>query len=113
VFSGFFQPIDMNATNSAKAGQTIPIKWRLTDVNGLPISDPSSFLGLTVQVGSCGTFASIDAIETYSSTSGLQYLGDGYWQFNWKTLKTYASSCLTLRVNLDGVDVPPVYFQFK
>lgn len=112
-FTGFFQPVDTYATNSAKAGQTIPIKWRLMDANGLPISDPSSFLGITVQTGSCGTIASIDAIETYSSVSGLQYLGDGYWQFNWKTPKTYAGSCRTLRVNLDGVEAPPVYFQFK
>jgi len=33
---------------------------------------------------------SADAIETYAGSiaSGLQYLGNGIWQFNWKTPKT-------------------------
>jgi hypothetical protein len=30
-FGGFFQPIDNNNLNLAKAGQTIPVKWRLLD----------------------------------------------------------------------------------
>ena len=35
-FRGFFHPIDSSLPNSAKAGQIIPIKWRLTDANGQP-----------------------------------------------------------------------------
>src|SRR5205823_2811805 len=46
-FGGFLQPIDTGMVNSANAGQTIPVKWRLTDASGVPISDPSSFVSVT------------------------------------------------------------------
>lgn len=113
-FSGFFQPIDNNMPNSAKAGQTIPIKWRLTDANGVLISDPNSFVSVssTATPGSCG--GSTDAIETYAGSSGLQYLGDGYWQFNWKTPKSYAGQCRTMSLNLnDGASGRTAAFIFK
>jgi len=39
-----------------------------------------------------------------STATELQYLGDGTWQFNWKTPKNYAGQCRTLSLNLkDGV----------
>lgn len=102
-FSGFFQPIDNGIANAAKAGQTIPVKWRLTDAAGLPVSDTSSFVSITSgsTPGGCG--GSADAIEMYSvtSTSGLQYLGTGNWQYNWKTTKSYAGQCRTLTLNLN------------
>jgi hypothetical protein len=115
TFTGFSQPIDMNAINIAKAGQTIPVKWRLTDASGMPISDPAYFGGLMISNVSCeSTSGPTDAIETYSGSSGLQYLGDGYWQFNWKTPKTYANSCRKMHIQFQGgLNSPEVMFQFK
>jgi hypothetical protein len=113
-FTGFFQPIDMNTVNIAKAGQTIPVKWRLTDANGLPISDPAVFVRLYTQTGSCSSSTPPDVVEAYSGSSGLQYLGDGYWQFNWKTLKSYAGTCRAMYIEFSGgMTSPVVYFQFK
>ena len=115
-FTGFSQPIDNNLVNSAKAGQTIPAKWRLTDYNGVPISDPTSFDTLSSYQVICGSssFERTDAIEIYSGSSGLQYLGDGYWQFNWKTPKTYANSCRKMYVQFQGgFKSLEVYFKFK
>src|SRR6476661_1837688 len=56
IFSGFFQPIDNTQPNSANAGRTIPVKWRLTDANGAPISDPNSFISVSSSAtsGGCG-----------------------------------------------------------
>jgi hypothetical protein len=114
IFIGFSQPVDMTMTNIAKAGQSIPVKWRLTDVHGVPVSDPASFVKLYSQLGSCEAGVPSDAVETYSGSSGLQYLGDGYWQFNWKTLKSYAGKCRTMYVEfLGGLTSPIVTFQFK
>lgn len=113
-FTGFFQPIDNAIPNSAKAGQSIPVKWRLTDAAGNPISDPTSFLSLTSSTtpGSCG--GSTDAIEVYAGLSGLQYLGDGYWQYNWKTPKSYAGQCRTMNLMLsDGLPGRTATFEFK
>jgi hypothetical protein len=112
TFSGFAAPIDNQPqVNVAKAGQTIPVKWRLTDANGVGISDPTSFVGLTSALGA-GCSGAADGVETYSGASGLQYLGDGNWQFNWKTPKSYAGSCRQLTLTLvDGAHVAD--FQFK
>jgi hypothetical protein len=112
-FYGFFQPIDMGTLNSAKAGQTIPVKYRLTDANGDPISDPDHFKSLTsTSRGTCSGAA--DAVETYSGNSGLQYLGDGFWQYNWKTSKSLAGQCRTMSLNLnDSVTDRTANFTFK
>jgi hypothetical protein len=54
-----------------------------------------------------------DAIEDYSGESGLQYLGDGYWQFNWKSLKDYAGHCRTLKLTLSDGGTLTADFKFK
>jgi hypothetical protein len=114
-FTGFFQPIDnLPVVNKAKAGQTIAVKWRVTDGEGIGISDPASFVSLTSGSTSCSPSDPIDAIETYVGSSGLQYLGDGNWQFNWKTPKSYAGQCRVMRLNLaDGDTTRIAEFQFK
>jgi hypothetical protein len=113
-FGGFFSPVDnLPAMNVAKAGQTIPLKWRLTDANGAPILNLAS---VTIRVTSlsCSVGATADLVEEYASgASGLQNLGDGYYQFNWKTPTSYANSCKTLNLEVgDGV-LRTAQFQFK
>jgi hypothetical protein len=101
-FSGFFAPIDnLPAINDATGGQGIPIRWRITDVNDVPITDPTSFVSVTVTSLSCSSSTTTDAIEEYATGgSGLRKLGNGDWQFNWATLKNYRNSCKTMKLNL-------------
>jgi hypothetical protein len=115
VFQGFFQPIDnLPTVNNAKAGQTIPIKWRLSDFFGIAVSDPASFVSVTSGSTSCEASDPQDAIETYTANSGLQYLGNGNWQLNWKTPKSYAGQCRVMRLNLaDGTTDRLAEFKFK
>jgi probable HAF family extracellular repeat protein len=107
VFQGFFSPVDNPpVVNNAKAGQTIPVKWRITDANGVPVSDPASFKSLTSYLINCGNLSGepTDAVEEYvAGSAGLQYSGDGYWQFNWKTPKTYAGRCGKMVLTLGDV----------
>jgi hypothetical protein len=50
---------------------------------------------------SCGLSETQDQVEEYASGgSGLQNLGNGYYQFNWKTPKNYANSCKTMHLDL-------------
>jgi hypothetical protein len=121
-FAGFYSPVDnYPVVNAAKAGQGVPVKWRLTDANDVPISDPVSFTGgnggLYSYLVSCSTFQGdvADSIEEYAAgSSGLQYTGDGYWQFNWKTPKTYANTCRAMYVQFDsGGASPTALFQFR
>ena len=116
-WSGFFQPVDNNVLNIAKAGQAIPLKWRLTDANGTPVTNLASVtVTVTVVSFSCSSGTTTDWIEEYAAgASGLQNLGDGYYQFNWKTPTSYASSCKTMKLNLgEGVGMEhTALFQFK
>ena len=115
VISGFLQPIDNSPTvNQANAGQTIPVKWRITDHDGSGISDRASFVSITSGSTTCSSSDPLDAVETYSGNSGLQYLGDGYWQFNWKTPKSFRGRCRLMRLDLaDGRMDRIAHFQFR
>jgi hypothetical protein len=111
-FSGFSSPVDnLPIVNSANAGRNIPLKWRLTDANGNPITNLSS-VTVTSAAGSCSASAPADGVEEYAtSPSGLQNLGNGYYQFNWKTEKSW-SGCRTLKLDLGG-QVVTALFQFR
>jgi hypothetical protein len=114
VFTGFAAPVDPSPTlNAAKAGQTIPLKFTVTDHTGAPVSTLTS-VSVTVTSLACSVGTTIDAIEEYASgESGLRYLGDGRYQFNWKAPKSYASSCKTLTLGIgDGVPHTAL-FEFK
>ena len=114
VFEGFFQPIDNTNLNKANAGSTIPVKWRIT-LNGVPASDPNSFVALTSRVVDCGTLSGMapDNIETYTTNSGLQYTGNGSWHFNWKTPKSYANQCRIMTLTLNDGSIHDADFKFK
>jgi VCBS repeat-containing protein len=105
-FSGFSSPVD-NPTivNYAKAGQAIPLKWRLMDASGNPVTNLQN-VTVTVKDYSCGLYGSVDQVEEYAAgSSGLQNLGNGYYQYNWKTPTGYAKSCKTLQINGEGMQL--------
>jgi hypothetical protein len=104
-FTGFFAPIDNPPTvNQAKAGAGVPVKYRLQRlVNGqlVPLDDPRSFVSVTaIQVGGATCAGFSDAIETTTGSSGLRYIGDGNWQFNWATRRNYANACFVMSLQL-------------
>ncbi len=106
-FLGFSAPVENpNVLNVAKAGQTIPRKWRLLQ-DDQPVTDLS---GVSVSVANhtCG-LSETHSLEGESATgnSGLQNLGDGYYQFNWATPKSYANSCKQLTLTLPGITLDP------
>ncbi len=100
-FTGFTSPVDNpSVMNIAKAGQTIPLKWRITDGNGNPVINLTGVTVTAVSL-SCPSAPTTDAIEEYVvSKSGLQNLGDGYYQWNWKSPSAYANTCKTLKLDL-------------
>ena len=111
VFVGFAQPIDNSVLNRVKAGQVIPIKWRLVNGAGAPITNLSS-ASITATTLLCPLGVTSDQIEeTVAGSSGLQNLGDGYYRLNWKSPTTYAASCKTLHLQLGGV-THDALFQF-
>ena len=118
-FIGFSAPVDRpNTMNVSKAGQAIPLKWRLVDANNAPVSDVAAVTVRAKDLG-CAAGTTTDLIEEYASgASGLQNQGNGYYQFNWKTPTTYASSCKTIELvfgagGLSYVEGPLAFFSFK
>lgn len=103
-FVGFASPVDTDATNVTRAGATIPVKWRLLDAHGNPVTTLTS-VNVTAATQTCDLGQTEDLIEeTAAGGAGLQNHGDGYYQFNWQTPKSYAASCKHLTVQLgDGV----------
>ena len=115
TFGGFMAPVNGDGVlNVAKAGQTIPVKWRLFD-GTTPVSDRASFTSLTSVRVNCGTFdGPTDPIEEITTNpSGLLYQGNGNWQFNWKTSKDYAGQCRIMTLALSDGSTYPADFQFK
>ncbi len=104
AFGGFGSPVRTDAPNVANSGQTIPLKWRLVDATGVPVTNLGAVTVTVVDIA-CALGTSSDlTTESATGTSGLQNKGDGNYQFNWKTPKSYASSCKRLRLDLgDGV----------
>ena len=120
IFTGFTSPVDMpKVVNSAQAGQAIPVKWHLTDANGMPISNPSSFVAVRTYPVSCGDFGFNPPEDPLPAGSpgdvGLIYNGNGDWQFNWKTLKSYSGGmCRDMYIQFsDGSRSPEARFKFK
>jgi hypothetical protein len=112
-FEGFFAPVDNNGVlNSSKAGQAIPLKWRLLDANNNPVTSLSSVTVTVASLG-CALGTTVDALEEYAAgSSGLQNLGNGYYQFNWKSPSSYANSCKTLRLDLGEGSPRTALFKF-
>lgn len=100
-FIGFSAPIENDGVlNVVKAGRGLPLKWQLLDANGQP-SMTLTGGAISVQSLACPVGTTEDQIEeTVSGESGLQNLGGGYYQLNWKTPVDYAKSCKTLRLDL-------------
>ena len=106
AFDGFSQPVDnLDASghpvlNVVKAGQAIPLKWRLTDATGASVTTLTS-AQITVAGISCTLDTTLDQLEEVAAgASGLQNLGNGNYQLNWKSPTTYAGSCKRLQLDL-------------
>jgi hypothetical protein len=101
-FVGFLQPVDNGKVlNVVTAGRTIPLKWRLLTEAHAPVTNLASASVSVAQI-SCPGSAPSDAIENVAaSASSLQNLGNGYYQLNWKTDKTW-TGCKVMRLSLRG-----------
>ena len=113
AFSGFAAPVDDDVVNLAKAGRGIPLRWRVTDANGSPITNLTA-AAVSAASLACVPGAPADQVEEYAGGSAaLQNLGNGYYQLNWKTPSGYARSCKTLHLDLgEGSGTRTARFQF-
>ena len=116
AFAGFFAPVenrDANGVpvlNEVRSGRAIPLKWRLTDAAGAPVTGLARAEITLVDIP-CPSGGQVDPVEeSADSGSGLQHLGDGNYQINWKSQSGYANTCKRLRLDLlEGSTAKPTY----
>lgn len=87
-------PLCTGPGTSAKAGATVPVKWRVLDAEGAPVADPQHFVGVTS--------AAPREQGRLAAGSGPVYLGDGYWRFLWETPSSFAGQSRTMTLWLRG-----------
>jgi hypothetical protein len=123
-FQGFFRPVDNPdvATNKAKAGSAIPVKFSLAGDQGLDIfatgTNPTTnetFTYPTSTAMACDSTDELDAVEETVSAGGssLQYdAALDQYTYVWKTNKSWAGTCRQLVVKLDDGSYHRANFQF-
>jgi hypothetical protein len=140
-FTGWGSPVLDGALNQVKAGSTRPLSFQFFDVLGSPVANlslcnsfkaiggvnvcqdsptvPTPWVNLASYGIPCPNSASInpstDNTLNAAGGSGLQSLGGGSYQFNWKTVKNW-KGCANVVVTFDsGLTVVPatVGFQFN
>jgi hypothetical protein len=114
---GFLPPINNPPTvNTAKAGSTIPVKWKLPDGSGGFFCDLDVVIGVHVQQVSCGAFAysPTDPVEELSTagSSGLR-CENGQFIYNWKTASTQRGKCYVLILGLADGTLHEAWFSLK
>lgn len=114
AFTGFLAPVDNPpVVNVVNAGRTVPVKWIVTDASGAGISSPSSVVSATSMQHQCDTGAPQDSVEVLTTNTGLQYLGDGKWIYNWQTASSYRGTCRTLQLRLADGSIHEALFRFR
>jgi hypothetical protein len=116
-WTGFFQPVDNNNLNVAKAGSAIPVKFNLGGNQGLNIfwtGDAKAYPNSS-QVNCSNINDDQDSIEetvnagnsslTYDTTAG-QYI------YVWKSEKSWAGTCRRLDVKLADGTMHQAYFKW-
>jgi hypothetical protein len=105
---GFGPPIaNPPATNTAKGGSTVPVKWQLPDGQGGYISNLGVVTSLNIQEVQCSNLSTTLTNEVAASTSGnsgLRYdAATHQFIYNWNTDRSMAGKCYVfiLRLN-DG-----------
>lgn len=110
TLSGFYPPVapPSVATNLAKAGKTIPLTFYAETASG-PITNLTT-VNLTVTGVTCESISTaVGVIEDYvaGQAVGLQNLGGGYYQYDWRTSRADQNSCKTVTLALPDTYATP------
>ena len=120
TLGGFYPPVDPPsvATNYAKAGQTIPLRFYAATASG-PITDLASASLAITSVTCAHVSATADSIDEYSTDTAvaLENLGGGHYQYNWTTGKVDSGTCKSVALSLPATYTTPTHptatFQFS
>lgn len=116
-FNGFFEPVaSAPAVNAVNAGQVVPLKWRLTDGNGAPVTSLATVEALGSRPVDCASGAPLGGYQNLLAAGGTALRYDpvaDQFTYNWKTVATWSGSCRELRLGLSNDQVPTALFSFR
>jgi hypothetical protein len=101
-FAGFKRPIG-SGLNVARAGSTIPLKWRLFDESGVPVTNlnPAHVTVTRVEASCRGDRVYAATERDITNTATLRNVGDGRYRWAWNTDRSLAGACYEIRLDLD------------
>jgi hypothetical protein len=110
-WSGFLSPVA--DAKVYQAGSTIPLKWTLSNAQGVLAGNVSSFKSLDLStVPGCVDSGDGLALDlTSPGSTGLTYV-NGMFQFNWQT-KGLAAGCYKVTLGLDDDSTRSTILQLK
>ncbi|MFC5578935.1 PxKF domain-containing protein [Lysobacter niabensis] len=113
AFNGFSAPVqNLPVLNVIKAGRSIPLRWRVLDAQGAPVSNLATASVNAVPI-SCPS-ASENRISTHGGSIGqLQNLGNGYYQLDWMAASSLRNSCRRLDLDLGDGQLHSAQFKFN
>ena len=126
-FVGFQTPVSDNQINVIKAGSAVPLIWQqflapnvpetnltfCSSPNPAPGTCTAPWVNLGTIPSACSGDSDNETTIGASGNSGLQNLGNGNYQFNWKTTKG-STGCVVVVATFDsGLVVYPATFQYK
>lgn len=126
-FVGFQTPVSDTQINVIKAGSAVPLIWQQFLAPNVPntnltfCSSPNPpagactapWVNLGIIPAACSGGSDDETTIDAAGNSGLQNLGNGLYQFNWKTVKG-SSGCVIVVATFDsGLVVYPATFKYK
>jgi hypothetical protein len=99
--------------NSAKAGQSIPVKFGLGGNQGLNIIAAGYPKVMSINCVSSATVAPIEEYAASTANGGLTYdVTANQYNYVWKTQSTYLNKCFKLDLQLTDGTSHVAYFKF-
>ena len=114
TFNGFAAPVDNPPViNAVKAGQTVPLKFSLGSDHGLDVLLGGAPLSAAIGCTS-GVVSTVEDVAAAPGSTPFAYDPlTGFYQFNWKTDRSWAGTCRRLQLKLDDGTVHVADFTLK
>lgn len=110
---GFFRGVvdPRPVVNVAEAGRVLPVRWRITDADGITVDDLPRVTVTAVGVDLAPGLET-DRVEWYAASArGLRSLGDGSYQYDWTVPAGLRGKTVVLRLDLGEGYVHKAYIR--